>query len=78
MFYFAFVPVILTKYYLGDEIKDKEMGKACSTHSERDGKCVLDFFGETWRKVKELGVEGRAVSFSTRTYSMQLGSALCN
>lgn len=43
MFYFAFVPVILTKYYLGDEIKSKATGGTCST--DRGGEWCLEGFG---------------------------------
>ena len=31
MFEFAFLLVFLTKYYLGDEIKEEEMHRACGT-----------------------------------------------
>jgi hypothetical protein len=31
MFDFAFLLMILTKYYVGDEIKEEEMGRACGT-----------------------------------------------
>jgi len=32
MFDFAFLLVFLTKYYLGDEIKEEEMHRACGTY----------------------------------------------
>jgi hypothetical protein len=34
------------KYYLGDQVKEDEMGSACSTH-QRDEKCIQNFDWKT-------------------------------
>jgi hypothetical protein len=38
--------LLLTKYYLGDQIKKKEIGGACSTYG-REERCIQGFGGET-------------------------------
>ena len=38
--------VLLTKYCSGDKIEKHEMGGACSTYAEEEGR-VQDFGGET-------------------------------
>jgi len=38
---------LLTKYYSVDQIKNNEIGGACSTYGER---CVQDFCSQTWGK----------------------------
>jgi len=40
--------VHFTKYYSGDQIKEDEMGRACSTH-KRDEECTQYFGWKTWR-----------------------------
>jgi hypothetical protein len=49
--------VFFTKYYYRDEIKDDEMGVACSTH-EKFKKCAHNFSKKTGRKTS---LEGRIV-----------------
>jgi hypothetical protein len=34
---FAVATVLLTKYYLGDQMEKKEIGRACNMHGERRG-----------------------------------------
>ena len=41
--------VLLTKYHLGDQIKETEMVRACST-CRGEKRCIEDFTGETSRK----------------------------
>ena len=41
------------KYYFGDQIKNNEVGRACSTYG-REGKCTQGYGGETWGK-RQLG-----------------------
>jgi hypothetical protein len=36
---------ILTKYYVGDQIKTIEMGRACSTYGGEE-RCIQDFSRE--------------------------------
>jgi hypothetical protein len=38
--------VLITKYYLGDQIKKNEVGGACSTYGGGE-RCIQDFGGET-------------------------------
>ena len=33
----ALCPVLLTKYYSGDQVKETQMGRTCSTYGERRG-----------------------------------------
>jgi hypothetical protein len=37
---------LLTKYHSGDEIKNTEMDRACSTYGVEEG-CIQGFSGET-------------------------------
>jgi hypothetical protein len=39
------LPVLLTKYYSGDQIEKNEMGETCSTQGEE--RCINGFGGET-------------------------------
>ena len=41
--------LLLTKYYLGDQIEKNEMGGACSTYGGED-RCIQNFGGETLGK----------------------------
>ena len=53
--------VLLTKYYLNDQIKKTEMGRACSTYGV-DKWCIQGFSGENLREVdhwEEANVDGR-------------------
>jgi hypothetical protein len=43
------VCVLLTKYYLGDKIKKKEIGGACERYGEEES-CIQSFGGETLMK----------------------------
>jgi hypothetical protein len=38
----SFILVSFTKYYQGDQIKEDDMGRPCSTHG-RDEKCIQNF-----------------------------------
>jgi hypothetical protein len=42
-------PVLVTKYYSGNQIEKNEMGGECSTCGEKE-RCIQDFGGETWGK----------------------------
>jgi hypothetical protein len=39
-------PVLITKYYSGNEMEKNEMGVACSTYGGKE-RCVQDFGGGT-------------------------------
>jgi hypothetical protein len=39
-------PVLITKYYSGNQIEKNEMGGACSTYGGKD-RCIQDFGMET-------------------------------
>jgi hypothetical protein len=52
---------VLTKYYLGDQIKKTEMSRACSTYG---GEVHTGFWWANLREkdnVKDTGVDGRII-----------------
>lgn len=46
-FVFTFLLVFLNKYYLTDEIKEKEMHRACGTYGGHDENLLQGSIGET-------------------------------
>ena len=45
-------PVLFTKYYPGDQIKNNEVSWACGTYG-RQKRCTQGFGGETWKRQLE-------------------------
>jgi hypothetical protein len=49
-----------TKYYWDDQIKEDEMGGACSAHGHE--KCVQNFVGKPeGNTLEDIGVDGRVI-----------------
>jgi len=69
MFDFAFLLVFLTKYYLGNEIKEEEMHRACDTygggHDENRPIAKVDMQGRAWTRLMwlRIGACGREGTF---------------
>ena len=55
--------LLFTKYYMGDQIKNNEMGGACSTYGKQE-RCIQGFGRAKLREIhhfEELGVDGRII-----------------